>query len=241
MRAKGPRGQDLQGTVEIRRDLRHLWPVRPSDALLHSKPTCPHAHVVASPVAPPAPSSPAFSAPPTGGSGSNITTGAYGYGGGDGSNGGGAYGRGYGDGSYGGGAYGYGDSDGGYSDGAYSGPYDHGGHGGAGYEAVQLDSRLAAAAAVMIYHHGRRQHLIAATTDLYSRQATEETASPLRLRAGATRMKDISVVLFPPFLVARNRVLAPLLMSCSSQLPSRVSFPTSCLRFSRRNVLALQP
>ena len=41
VRAKGPRGQDLQGTVEIRRDLRHLWPIRPSDALLHSKPTCP--------------------------------------------------------------------------------------------------------------------------------------------------------------------------------------------------------
>ena len=99
----------------------------------------------------------------------------------------------------------------------------------------QLDSHLAA------YHHGRRQHLIAATTELYSRQATEETSSPLRLRTGATRMKDISVVLFPPFSVARNRVLAPLLMSCSSQLPSRASFTTSCLRFSRRNVLALQP
>ena len=98
----------------------------------------PHAHVVAAPVAPPAPSAPAFSAPPTGGSGFNITTGAYGYGGGDGSYGGGAYGRGYGDGSYGGGAYGYGGSDGGYSDGAYSGPYDHGGHGGASYEAVPV-------------------------------------------------------------------------------------------------------
>ena len=34
---------------------------------------------------------------------------------------------------------------------------------------------------------------------------------------GATRMKDISVVLFPPFLVAQNRVMAPLLMSCSFQ------------------------
>ena len=80
----------------------------------------------------------------------------------------------------------------------------------------QLDSRLAAAA-VTTYHHGRRQHLITATTELYSRQATEETASPLRLRTGATRMKDISVVLFPPFSVARNRVMAPLLMSCSFQ------------------------
>ena len=80
----------------------------------------------------------------------------------------------------------------------------------------QLDSRLAAEASVTTYHHGRRQHLIAATTYLYSRQATEETASPLRLRTGATRMKDISVVLFPPFSVARSRVLAPLLMFCSS-------------------------
>ena len=50
----------------------------------------------------------------------------------------------------------------------------------------QLESPLAAAAAsVITYHHGRRQHLIAATTELYSRQATEETASPLRLRTGA--------------------------------------------------------
>ena len=98
----------------------------------------PHAHVVAAPIAPPTPSAPAFSAPPTGGSGYNITTGAYGYGGGEGPYGGGAYGRGYGDGSYGGGAYGYGGNDGGYSEGAYSGPYDHGGHGGASYEAAPV-------------------------------------------------------------------------------------------------------
>ena len=45
----------------------------------------PHAHVVGAPVAPPAQSAPAFSAPPTGGSGYSTTTGAYGYGGGDGS------------------------------------------------------------------------------------------------------------------------------------------------------------
>ena len=51
----------------------------------------PHAHVIAGPVAPPAPSAPAFSAPPTGGSGYNLTTGAYGYGGGDGSYSGGPY------------------------------------------------------------------------------------------------------------------------------------------------------
>ena len=31
-------------------------------------------------------------------------------------------------------------------------------------------------------------------------------------------MKDISVALFPPFVVARNRVMAPLLMSRSFQL-----------------------
>ena len=74
----------------------------------------------------------------------------------------------------------------------------------------QLDSRLAVAASVTIYHHGRRQHLIAATTDLYSRQAAEETASHLRLRTGATKMKDISVVFFRSFSMARNRVLAPL-------------------------------
>ena len=58
---------------------------------------------------------------------------------------------------------------------------------------------------------------MAATIELCSRQATEETVPPLRLRTGATRMKDISAVLFPPFLVARNRVMAPLLMSCSFQ------------------------
>ena len=80
----------------------------------------------------------------------------------------------------------------------------------------QLDSHLAVAASVTTYHHGRRHHLIAATTELYSRQATEETASPLQLRTGATRMKDISVVPIPPFSVALNGVLAPLLMSCSS-------------------------
>ena len=81
----------------------------------------------------------------------------------------------------------------------------------------QLDSRLAAVASVTRFHHGRRQHLIAATTDLYSRQASEKTASPLRLRTGTTRMKHISVVLFPPFLAVRNRGMAPLLMYCSFQ------------------------
>ena len=51
----------------------------------------PHAHVDAAPVAPPTPSAPAFSTPPTGASGYNITTGAYGYGGGDGPYSGGPY------------------------------------------------------------------------------------------------------------------------------------------------------
>ena len=105
-------------------DLRHLWPVRPSDALLHLKPTGPARSRRCCPCSPPRPLCSRLTAPPTGG--------------GDGSYGGGAYGRGYGDGFYGGGAYGYGGSDGGYSDGAYSGPYDHGGHGGAGYEAVPV-------------------------------------------------------------------------------------------------------
>ena len=37
---------------------------------------------------------------------------------------------------------------------------------------------------------------MADTTELCSKQATEETVSPLWLRTGATRMKGISVVLF---------------------------------------------
>ena len=227
MRAKGPRGQDLQGTVEIRRDLRHLWPVRPPDALLHSKPTCPTRSRRCCPCTPPTPSDPSFSAPPTGGGEAPTAVGPT----------------------------------------AVATamvptvvaptvrvvamvatvmaptvvPTITVDTAVPAMKRCQLDSRLAAAAAVATYHHGRRQHLIAATTELYSRQATEETASPLRLRTRATRIKDISVVLFPPFSVVRNRVLAPLLMFCSSHLPSRASFPTSCLRFSRRNVLALQP
>ena len=100
----------------------------------------------------------------------------------------------------------------------------------------QLDSRLAAEpAAVTTYHHGRRQHLIAVATELYSRQATEETASPLRLRTGATRMNDISVVLFSAFLVARNRVMAPLLMSCSFQSVVTAVAPAVISRGPRRS------
>ena len=98
----------------------------------------------------------------------------------------------------------------------------------------QLNSRLAAVASVTTFHHGRRQHVITATTDLYSRQASEKTASPLRLRTGATRMKHISVVLFPPFLAARNRVMAPLLMSCSFQ-PAIAAAPSVISRGPRRS------
>ena len=95
----------------------------------------PHAHVVATPVVPPAPSAPAFSAPPAGGSGYDIPTGVYGHGGG----GGGAYGYGGDDGFYSGGTYGYGGSGGDYGDGTYSGgTYDHGGNGGASYEVVPV-------------------------------------------------------------------------------------------------------
>ena len=100
----------------------------------------------------------------------------------------------------------------------------------------QLDSRLAVAPApVMTYHHGRREPLMAATIELCSRQATEETVSPLRLETGATRMKDISVVLFSPFLVARNRVMAPLLMSCSFQPAIAEVAPAVISRGSRRS------
>ena len=187
----------------------------------------PYAHVIAAPVAPPAPSAPAFSVPPTGG--------------GDGSYGGGAYDRGYGDGSYGGGAYGYGGSDGGYSDGAYSGPYDHGGHGGAGYEAVPVGQSPGGGGGG--YDIPSRPPAAPDRGFHRSIQQAGDGGDGVAFAAedGATRMKDISVVLFPPFSVARNWVLAPLLMPYSSQLPSRASFPTSCLRFSRRNVLALQP
>ena len=129
------------------------------------------------------------------------------------------------------GAYGYGGGDGFYS----GGPYDHGGHGGAGYERYQLDSRLAAVASVTTFHHGRRQPLMAATIELCSRQATEETVSPLRLRTGGTRMKDISVVLFLPFLVARNWVMAPLLMSCSFQPAIAAVAPAVISRDPRRS------
>ena len=139
MRAKEPRGQDLQGIVEIRRDPRHLWPVRPSDALLHSKPTCPARSRRCRPCSPPRPLYSRLFRSPAGGSGYNITAGAYSYGGGDGPYGSGGYGYGYGDCSYGGGAYSYGGSDGGHSDGDYSGgPYNHGGYGGASCEAVPV-------------------------------------------------------------------------------------------------------
>ena len=76
---------------------------------------------------------------------------------------------------------------------------------------------------------------MAATIELCSRQATEETVSPLRLKTRATRMKDISVVLFPPFSVARNRVMAPLLMSCSFQPAVAAVAPAVISRGPRRS------
>ena len=100
----------------------------------------------------------------------------------------------------------------------------------------QLDSRLAPAPApVMTYHHGRREPLMAATIELCSRQAMEETVSPFRLRTRATRIKGISVVLFPPFSVAQNRVMAPLLMSCSFQPAAAAAAPAVISRRSRRS------
>ena len=99
----------------------------------------------------------------------------------------------------------------------------------------QLDSRLAAPAPVMTYHHGRREHLMAATIELCRRQATKETVSPLRLRTGATRKKSISVVLFPPFLVAQNRVMAPPLMSCSFQPAVAAAVPAVISRGPRHS------
>ena len=82
---------------------------------------------------------------------------------------------------------------------------------------------------------GRREPLMAATIELCSRQATEETVSPLRLKTGGTRMKDIPMVLFLPFLVARNRVMAPLLMSCSFQPAGAAVAPIVIFRGHRRS------
>ena len=104
----------------------------------------------------------------------------------------------------------------------------------------QLDGHLAAAAAaVMTYHHGRREPLMAATIELCSRQAKEETVSPLRLKTGATRMKNISVVLFSLFSVARNRVMAPLLMSCSFQPAAAAVTPAVISRGPRRSTAVI--
>ena len=76
---------------------------------------------------------------------------------------------------------------------------------------------------------------MAATIELCSSQATEETVSPFWLRTGATRMKGISVVLFPPFSVAQNRVMAPLLMSCSFQPAVAAVAPAVISRGPRRS------
>ena len=100
----------------------------------------------------------------------------------------------------------------------------------------QFGSRLAPAPApVMTYNHGHRDPLMAATIELCSSEATEETVSPFQLRTGATRIKGISVVLFPPFSVARNRVMAPLLMSCSFQPAVAAAAPAVISRGPRRS------
>ena len=80
---------------------------------------------------------------------------------------------------------------------------------------------------------------MAATIELGSRQPTEETVSPLRLKTGATRMKDISVVPFPPFSVAWNRVMAPLLMSYSFQPAVAAVAPGVISRGPRRSTAAV--
>ena len=49
-------------------------------------------------------------------------------------------------------------------------------------------------------------------------------------------MKDISVVLFLPFLVAQNRVMAPLLMSCSFQPAVAAVAPAVIFRGPRRSI-----
>ena len=180
-------------------DQQHLWPVRPSDALLHSKPSAPHAHAVAVPVAPPAPSATVFSAPPTGGSGYN---GAYGYGGGDGS----------------------------YS----GGPYDHGGHGDANYEAVPVGQSPGAGAGA---GHGIPSRPPGALDGGYYRamQQAGNGGDGIAFAAEDGGHEDISVVLFPPFLVARNRVMAPLLMSCSVRPAVAAVAPAVISRGPRRS------
>ena len=47
-------------------------------------------------------------------------------------------------------------------------------------------------------------------------------------------MKHVSVVLFPPFLAARNRVMVPLLKSCSFQ-PAVAAAPPMIFRGPRRS------
>ena len=52
-------------------------------------------------------------------------------------------------------------------------------------------------------------------------------------------MKDISVVLFPPFSVARNRVMAPLLISCSFQPAVAAVAPAVISRGPRRSTVVV--
>ena len=52
---------------------------------------------------------------------------------------------------------------------------------------------------------------------------------------GGHEDKGLSVVLFPPFSVARNRVMAPLLMSCSFQPAVAAAAPAVISRSPRRS------
>ena len=112
----------------------------------------------------------------------------------------------------------------------------------------QLDIRQTSAAApVLTYHHARREPLMAATVELCSRQATEETVSPLRLRTGGTRMKGISVVLFPPFSGPFSSVFGDPesdhgptpYMSCSFQPAVAAAAPAVISRGPRRNTAVI--
>ena len=204
----------------------------------------PHAHVVAAPIAPPTPSTPAFSAPPAGGSGFNITTCAYGYGGGDGPYGGGAYGYGYGDDSYGGGAYGYGSSDGGYNDGAYSDPYDHGGYGGASYEAVPVGQSPGGGGGGGAGYDISSQPPVAPDRGYHrSIQQAGDGGDGVAFAAEDGGHEDEGYFGGPLSSVFGGPESGPGPTSYVLQLPTSASrfFPTSCLRFSRRNVLARQP
>ena len=218
---------------------------------MHSKPTCPARSRSCRPCSPPPLSAPAFTAPLAGGSVNNITPGASGYGGSGGGaygngggdcpygdvaygNGGGdcphgdvAYGYGGGDVPYGGGAYVYGGSDGGYSDGANSGGlYDHGGHGGASYEAVPVGQAPGGGGA----GHDIPSRPPGAPDGGYHRamQQAGNGGDGIALAAVDGDHEDEG------YFGDRNRVIAPLLMSCSFQPAVAAVAPAVISRGPRR-------